>query len=219
VSVNELFCGNPDHFLRHNIVIQKCPDDPPVDLYEHGVLNVKVVEAPGEFSVANLPGGKVCMMIPAKATRPSLPAYWCPYKQNDIRHATLGNDALYMFTPTMDGCSLGVGSPSGNGVCRVSHVNMGRSATAVSPDKPTPEARAQQRKMQKNYLISEHGHGVQILSPAEYQTWDAGGEIDNAIKTTTWGLHALGKAWEFYTQSYIKSGSKTYLWAGVRRGV
>jgi hypothetical protein len=46
-----------------------------------------------------------------------------------------------------------------------------------------------------------------------------GGDIDNAIKTTTWGVHALGGKWEFYTQSYKKSGAKTFLFTGVRKGV
>ena len=52
---------------------------------------------------------------------------------------------------------------------------------------PTPEARAQQRKMQKNLILSELGLNASLIDPTMYQTWDVGGEVTVRYKTRVAG--------------------------------
>jgi hypothetical protein len=37
------------------------------------------------------------------------------------------------------------------------------------------------------------------------------------MKATTFGVHAQGQDWQFFTLSYMKLGAKTYLHGGVTR--
>lgn len=216
MSLQDDFFDDPSAFLNTHIVVQMFPNEPPG--FGEGDLYYFTVRESANAKVANKPGAKVCWMAEApKKAPPALKAYWCPYEQNDMRHTMLGNLSRYVFTPTMDGCSLGIGSYNGNGGRRITHVNAGRSGTALSPDRPTPEARAQQSKMQANLLKGEHGLGVSIVSPNNYQNWEIGDDINSSIKTTTWGVHSTGQDWQFFVQSYLKAGRYTYLWRGVRQ--
>jgi len=215
MSLQDDFFDDPSAFLNTHVVVQNFPSDP-AGFNEGDLFYFTVHESPNA-KVANKTGAKVCWMAQStKKAPPALKAYWCPYAQNDMRHTMLGNLARYVFTPTMDGCSLGIGSYNGNGGRRVTHINSARSGTALSPNVPTTESRAQQRKMQANLLKGEHGLNVDIISPTDYQNWDLGGEINSAIKTTTWGVHDTQQDWHFFVQSYVKAGQSTYLWRGVR---
>jgi hypothetical protein len=209
------FHNNPGLFLNNNLVVQGAPNEP-LGFHEGDVLHFTVLEQPA-FKVLNRVGMRVCIMkrLPA-ATAVSVAAYWCPYKQNDVKYTNIGNAAGYVFTPTMDGCTLGLGSYDGNGGRRIGHANMARTGAAVSSS-PTNESRDQQARMQGNFIKSELGLQATLLNPSDYQNWTVGGEVNNAIKTTTWGSHVVGGDWSFYVQSYIKAGSKTFTWRGVRQ--
>jgi hypothetical protein len=45
----------------------------------------------------------------------SFQAYWCAYEESTVHSITVGSQADLMFTATMDGCSLGVGSRTDTG--------------------------------------------------------------------------------------------------------
>ena len=50
-------------------------------------------------------------------------AYWCPYASDTVNRVTLAGAADYMFTPTMNGCSFGIGIAAPDGSVRVAHAN------------------------------------------------------------------------------------------------
>ncbi len=218
MSVNDQFCMSPETFLRKNIVIQRVPGEPDVGDYTDAAKKLlKVVVVDTGKRVSNNRQGKVCYMrLAHPGELPSLLVYWCPYVQDDLRGAALANDALFMFTPTMNGCSLGVGSYAGNGVRLVTHVNMANSGAAVPNYRPVSAARAQQRKLQRNILISEHGPTVDIISPEQYMTDNKGEET---MESTTFGIHGIGQDWQFFTLSYKKLGPQTYSHGGVKQRI
>src|SRR5690242_19857081 len=109
MSLQEDFFNDPAAFLNTHVVVQNFPSDP-LDFAEGDLFYFTVHES-ANSKVANKDHAKVCWMAEsAKKAPPALKAYWCPYKQNEIRHTMLGNLSRYAFTPTMDGCSLGIGS-------------------------------------------------------------------------------------------------------------
>jgi hypothetical protein len=136
-------------------------------------------------------------------------AYWCPYDQNQTFICMLGNGARFMFTATMDGCSFGVGSQNG-GSCRVAHANKGGHGGALeSAGLSVEDAREQQRLTQRNMLWSALGDSsIRIIQPGDYMA-----DIDGAkvLKSTTFGVHNLGRPWKFYTQRYWKIGTTMFL--------
>ncbi len=136
-------------------------------------------------------------------------AYWCPYSQNDTLSCNLGNGARFMFTATMDGCSFGIGSQV-SGSCRVAHANEGRHGGNLnSAGLSETDAREQQRLTQRNSLWAVLGDSqIDIIQPRNYML-----DIDGAfaLKSTTVGIHQLGKPWSFYTQRYWKNVNKLFL--------
>lgn len=136
-------------------------------------------------------------------------AYWCPYNQNETLSCNLGNGARYMFTATMDGCSFGIGSQVGGG-CRVAHANEGRHGGNLNQAGLSEAAsREQQRLTQRNSLWAKlESSQIDIIQPRDYML-----DIDGAfaLKSTTFGIHDLGRPWSFYTQRYWRNGNKLFL--------
>ena len=112
-----------------------------------------------------------------------------------------------MFTATMDGCSFGVGSQT-TGVCRVAHANEARFGANKEQTFGLSGARQFQRDEQQQRLTSELGANASIINPLHYMP-----DIDNelVLKSTTFGLHTLGRNWSFYTQRYWKNGNTYFL--------
>ena len=207
MEVPQEFCAAPEAFMKKNVVLQTVPNG------TRGLVDVVVVEGGGGGVVENIPTGRVCIMrLRREGDRYSMPAYFCPYQQNSYKDQTtmLGNEALFMFTPTMDGCTLGVGSYGGPGVVQVMHANTSRAGLAAEAW-GLDEARAQQRKLQKNLLISELGQGVQTIAPDQYMVEPSGAF---GYKSTTFGVHGLGGAWEFYVLKWMKLSAKVYRHGG-----
>lgn len=135
-------------------------------------------------------------------------AYWCPYNQNETLNCVLGNGARYMFTATMDGCSFGVGSQV-NGVCRVAHSNEATFGGNIrNSGVHVDGARQYQRDEQANRLKYTLGNNVGIINPLDYMR-DYDGSFE--LKSTTFGIHTLGRNWSFYTQKYWKNGNTYFL--------
>jgi hypothetical protein len=135
-------------------------------------------------------------------------AYWCPYSQNETLSAMLGNSARFMFTATMDGCSFGVGSQR-SGYCRVAHANLGGYGARMESAYGTDNGRELQATGQVNQL--QHalgGANIDVINPTDYMN-DADGV--RALKSTTFGVHDVGRDWRFYTQRYWKNGRTYFL--------
>jgi hypothetical protein len=206
MSLVQAFCNDPLSFMQDHVVYIIVPND------AGPVINVTIDERPNSV-VENKPRGKVFRLKSVAATvTPSIPAYFCPYQQNALKAITLGNDALWMITPTMDGCTFAAGSQGGgaDGTCRVTHVNTARAGTAVESE-GLDAYRAQQKKMQHNLAISEVGRNGVIIEPDVYMS---DGAAPYSMKSTTFGTHPLGRAWSFYTLRYRYSGN-TFFHGGV----
>ena len=113
----------------------------------------------------------------------------------------LGNDADFMFTPTMDGCTFGVGSQAGTGDVRVAHANNGRMANpmlTVGGD----SGRAAQKRVQAMMATSYIGPGGFLIEPDNYM----GANLD--MKATTFGYHDNGGDWTFKSLAYRFGGGQ-----------
>ena len=140
-------------------------------------------------------------------------AYWCPYDQNKTFTCILGNDSRYMFTATMDGCSFGIGSQTGDGTCRVGHSNAGTFGANKEQTYGMDGARQFQRAEQQNLLKHQMGNNINVISPLNYMA-DYDGAL--VLKSTTFG-YRNGANWEFYTQQYLRTGNKYFLRDVVRQ--
>ncbi len=200
-DVTELFCADPEGFMEENIVLQTIADATPA-----GLIGVRVFA--GGAKIMNKPGAMVCYTrLADEGETPSLPAYWCPYKQNDMKYAMLGDEALFAFTPTMNGCSVGLGSPTGGGAQMMCHSNAGAIGAEWESD-GLDVARSRQSASQHAQLRNKLGNSGLILSPEDYRP-------KGEAQSTTFAVHALGKPWMLKTLTYWKPGKVTYLHGGV----
>ncbi|MCA9062175.1 MAG: hypothetical protein KDA96_03930 [Planctomycetaceae bacterium] len=125
----------------------------------------------------------------------SVQAYLLCYKANQTHSVSVGHLANFMFTTTMNGCTLGIGPNLANGTRRITHSNVGGNAA-----------------LQRQATASVHGtsaslFGVRLLEPAVYRM----GMNNNA---TTFGIRVNG-TWRFYFQSYQMLGSGNIRLNGV----
>jgi hypothetical protein len=128
-------------------------------------------------------------------------AYWVPYAQNQTFSCMLGNGARFMFTATMDGCSFGIGSSPAAGVVRVAHANRGKVGKDSESVMGEVNAREMQALVQRDELRACLGNNARVIAPNDYrQDFD----LAPVLSSTTFGLHQLGQAWEFWTQRYYK---------------
>src|SRR3954454_1999905 len=77
------------------------------------------------FTFETREGRDFCALEVAEEDDPevSFEAYWCLYEEDKTLGVVVGADAKYMFTETMNGCSLGVGSKNSEGERYVAHAN------------------------------------------------------------------------------------------------
>jgi hypothetical protein len=111
-------------------------------------------------------------------------AYFCPYRDNSTLGTTISNGADFMFTATMDGCSLGVGSPAQDGSRLVYHSNLGG------------------RGDDQNLILSMTLGASQdrIFGPQSYRTEYGQG----VLRSTTFGVRDSGtNSWTFHAQIYF----------------
>ncbi len=130
--------------------------------------------------------------------------FFVPYAQNKLCGTILGNQAQWVFTATMDGCSFGIGSQPGDGTVMVVHANASRSAGGGG-------GRDQQVRMQARLLESTFSVRQDALSgvigPSSYMV-EPGGQDSvgtNRLRSTTFGRRVHGR-WQFYTLRYRVSG-------------
>ena len=114
IDITPEFCANPEGFMADNVVMQWIQHDAD----EIIKVGVKCIEG---ATIDNKPKGRVCFFY-IKDSTPRLPVYWCPYAQNSVKSAMLGNDALFALTVAVTGCSVGLGS-GGKGIQMMCHAN------------------------------------------------------------------------------------------------
>lgn len=126
-------------------------------------------------------------------------AYWCPYDLDRFGYTTLTNQADFMFTATMDGCSFGVGHAASDGSVIVGHVNSTGLQT------PTGDTTAmEQDQHEKLNMILVSGKGGK-KKPATFEPRDY--RFNNNVRevnATTFGVREGGR-WKFYAHRWIKT--------------
>lgn len=128
----------------------------------------------GAYKGVNMAGG---------ATATALDCYVCNYVANDHRSVTLGDQANFMVTTTMNGCTMGIGRAAGDGTVTVTHANTGGDTTG-----------------QRTQVFTAHGtQDVSLFEPSEYRRFAVGRNMN----IFTFGCREAG-AWKFYFQLFEK---------------
>lgn len=131
----------------------------------------------------------------------SFRAYWCHYQPDEMHSIVVGNGANFMFTATMNGCSLAFGSKLANGGRRVAHAN--RSDTMQAREN------RQWDDLQGHFTGKSDIDGV--LQPTHYMS-------NGGIKVTTFGIRdPHDNDWDFYYQSYDTTNNQAWRHLGVKR--
>lgn len=203
--------ASPVEFMQESLVI---PVNGP---QMRGVHNFILDD---DFGNAKRPDGKQTKgfyLMPGQGAG-SFKAYWCPYAPSSVRSVVVGNQADLMFTATMDGCSLGVGSRTPAGERLVTHANAmsvgdaiynelnrrGASQTAKMLITRSHQQYAQQQQVYLRHL-SPHAHDASgdvpdIVDPTRYRRVSNGPE---ECSSTTFGVRDTElDDWAFYAQQY-----------------
>jgi len=152
-------------------------------------------------------------LMPGDGGHGCFEAYWCPYEPSGIRSVVVGSAAQFMFTATMAGCTLGVGSRTAAGERLVSHANAMATVDFMYGDNPNALSdfqmalvRARQQAVQKGLVLrrqrvgGQPDPGLTLIEPKNYRADAAGNQT---LSSTTFGLRNEGTDdWGFYTQKY-----------------
>jgi hypothetical protein len=159
---------------------------------------VTVKEMAGSPPVINNRGAKVFYLtldVAGKNLNEKTPIFWLGYEDNKSTRGMLTNHSPYMFTANMDGCTLGVGSQSGDGGCLVSHANLKSAGGGEG-----------QRFGQQEQLRTEFAdQSFRMLQPSSYMKTTDG---TVRFKATNFGVNTNG-TWKFYTHKWMLSGGKS----------
>jgi hypothetical protein len=160
--------------------------------------HVRLVDRPTDqgcfsgFSGESTAVGVKAIMAAGPGEEGAFPAFICNYEQNQVHQQTLGNDPRFMFTPTMNGCTFGIGSPA-EGALIVTHANR------KLPDKPDRNALLlEQAAAQAQQTSGVLAHGGRF-GPEQYQFG-----ANRMANMTLFGVFDGG--WRFYYQQYMMLG-------------
>lgn len=196
MTVQTDFRDDPHAFMQNNVVYVAFLND------TTGLVNLTIeARAPAGVVTNKVGGGVYKLRLARDGDAAPLAAYVCPYAQDSIQSVMLGNAAFWCFTPTMDGCTFGIGSQA-NGAVRVCHVNSNRGGAAVG-SLGIDAHREQQRKLQRNFAKSKVGLNATLIEPDTYMA--EGGEAYK-LKSTTFGRHVANGPWTFFSQRYRYAG-------------
>ena len=199
IDITEEFCGSPEKFLADNVVMQWIQHGTPEILK----VGVKYIE---NATVQNKPNGKACFFY-IKDQAPCLSVYWCPYAQNSVKSAMLGNDALFALTEAVTGCSVGIGMGKNGSqmMCHANSAQIGVDWKSVSEQ----AARARQAQSQDAQLRYKLGYDLSLASPTAYRATDL------TTMVTFYAVHGLNLPWKLHGLSYRKTGPTQYVHGGV----
>ena len=200
------FVADPVAFMKKHVVLQW------VNITASRPLVVTITEKPNlQVASGGRPGAKVFVMTDICTDVPrgeKMPIHWIGFGTGRVVSGVLDSRSKYMFTYAMDGCTFGAGSQSGDGCCVVAHANakgmVGNDGTSGT-----------QRALQRTQLQSEPQFGgdpnLRVMSSLQYQ--ELGGQ---GLKKKATNFAVLGPTgyWRFYTHSWMKLGTTTYLHGG-----
>ncbi|HEX7389063.1 MAG TPA: hypothetical protein VF286_03065 [Acidiphilium sp.] len=189
------FLQSPLGFLENNIIVVG------FDGIEHDPLNARIetmtfVTKPAQQGEARqmgrtlglyfaVPQGMVGALPGVIPDGRTFNAYFCPYRQNDTLGTTVSNRADFMFTATMDGCSLGVGNAAPDGSRLIYHSNLGGNQN-------------QQDTTLRFVMGATFGTA---FNPSAYR-FEYG---QGVLKSTTMGIRSkTSRQWSFLSQIYFE---------------
>lgn len=127
MSGNDKFCSYPDKFLMENAIIVPPNEGVPAGVYYFSIGHAGLDFNTFESIPMKTTDDNIAWLLKLHRSRPNCRAikgYWCPYIPNSTGVITLGNEAIFMFTAGLTGCSVGFGAPSADGALRVAHANV-----------------------------------------------------------------------------------------------
>jgi hypothetical protein len=198
-------------FMRKNLVVVT---GNPVRPLRSGVQSFMLDNGLGG---ARLPNGKAIngyYLRPGDGSAGCFDAYWCACEADLTGSVVVGRLASLMFTVTMDGCSLGVGSLTKNGERLFSHSNarsigyytyallegQGEARAALAATRHLQQdAQEQQIRQEFKEKAQFAGHGqVTIIDPPMYRQNSEGQQV---LSSTTFGVRDSGD-WSVYVHKY-----------------
>ena len=192
-TYSEKFVANPVKFCEDHVIIVRHGGPP-------GRFSFKLTKA--AVATAKTWYGKgvtVCDLNKVDdGAGDSFEAYWLPYNNNAQYQIELEDDADYMFTPTMDGCTFAVGGRDG-GAVSVAHLNYQTRVDDPSMVGSTKFVIDQPKIETELSAIYDDGT-VYVLRKGDYKSKE-GHQI------TTYGVRNA-KGWSFYYQKRRLTGSK-----------
>ena len=202
----------------------------PVAFMRVNLVSVQVVAASGlqsfclddSLGEARLPNGAVIRgyyLMPGDGGAGCFTAYWCRYEAEQTHSVVVGSAADLMFTATMNGCTLGIGSRNNTGNRLISHANS--SGATVNFIHDTVEqrhvgalaamlvSRSHQQYQQRLAVQAAHTGPVTLVEPSMYRRDANEQEI---LDSTTFGVRdAAADDWGFYVQKQGDTGQHLLL--------
>jgi hypothetical protein len=197
MSYQSDFVADPVAFMSVNVL--RCQFfDGGFKISESRPVVITIKEMANSPRVVNKRNGKVFYLTTDTAGRgrdEKVPIFWLGYKDNESTRGMLTNNSRYMFTANMDGCTLGIGSQSGDGGCLVSHANLKSAGGGEG-----------QRSGQETQLRGLFGEeSFRMVQPGSYM-YTTGGT--KGFKATNFGVNING-TWKFYTHKWMLSGGSS----------
>jgi hypothetical protein len=192
------FAHNPIEFMRSHVVT--CSKMPPGAQLEGKGRSRRQPMRVGAFDFYDR--GVFELIYCRDETENTVVAYYCPYEDNEANYVFLGDEAEYMFTPSVSGCTFGIGSRTDKGGVLVGHANAKKIGTE--------QGREAQQAAQASLLTGKKGMGdaPRLISPTDYNMGipDTYRGTIVGVRRSNYAANSSGKAWLFYTQTFSVPG-------------
>jgi hypothetical protein len=126
----------------------------------------------------------------------AFPTWICNYAKNQIHYQTLTSDRRFCFTPTMNGCTFGIGIPS-DGALIVSHANNFQEDSPDSHKQLDTQSKIQSGMTQKGMKTGA------LFGPEQYSFGP-----NRLVSMTFFGVY--DGEWKFYYQQYQALGGNRF---------
>jgi hypothetical protein len=143
-----------------------------------------------------------------------LMVFWCGYAQDSLHYSILSGQGGpdVMLTPTMDGCTFGIGHSARDGSCLVTHANNAAQQAGPNDMGTMPQAQRQATKSMFKLAGKKLKYSLQ---PDDYRWADEGQGMRTIASSSTFGVRANAH-WRFYRHRYLV-GMGTYIYLDTRR--
>jgi len=206
------FVNHTQQFMADNIVLPPARASQSDSIHQQsGVYTMRLIKSARQGTKVS--NGSVCDIY--RLEKPDawnganaegdFVGYFCYYETDEVHLLVVDKDADLMFTPTMNGCSFGVGAANAKGARMVGHANVSRVDS-------TAHGFNGQVNTQNAQLTSAMPHGT-IMDSHAYTPFGTG------QSGTTFGIRNSGTGtWGFFTQVWKREGT-TYQHYGVNQFV